>query len=104
MSDLIDRAALKEVLYHEVFETDSGEIRWDSGCWIRYHLAERVINSLPSVTSPEPEYSPMTREEALDKMTTMLGAAIMEEWHPRNIEAIEFALSVLARSGGDSND
>lgn len=97
MSDLIDREALKEAIYHETFETDSGEIRWDSGCWIRYKLAERVIDSMPSVPAPkEPEEPPMTREEALDKLTIMLGAAIMEEWHPRNIKAVEFAVAALS--------
>lgn len=55
MSDLIDREALKEAIYHETFETDSGEMRWDSGCWISYRLAERVIDSMPSVPAPEPK-------------------------------------------------
>ena len=96
MSDLINREALKEALYHETFETDSDEIRWDSGCWIRYHMVERVVDSLPSVPSPEPEDPPMTREEALEKLEIMHGAAIMEEWHPRNIKAVEFAIALLS--------
>lgn len=96
MSDLIDREALRAAMYEAAFETDSDETKWDSGCWIRYKMFERIVESLPSVPSPEPEEPPMTREEAVDKMTTMLGAGIMEEWHPRNIKAIEFAVAVLS--------
>lgn len=48
MNDLIDREALKEVMYHEAFETDSDEQRWDRGCWIRYKMFERVLASMPS--------------------------------------------------------
>lgn len=100
MSDLIDREALRAAMYEAAFETDSNEQKWDSGCWIRYKMFERVVDSLPSVPAPEePEEPPMTREEALDKLTTMLGAAIMEEWHPRNIKAVEFAIAALEDSG-----
>lgn len=38
MSDLICREALGQAMYHEAFETDSDEQRWDSGCWIRYKM------------------------------------------------------------------
>lgn len=47
MADLIDRQALREAMYHEAFETDSDEQRWDSGCWIRYKMFERILNSMP---------------------------------------------------------
>ncbi len=36
---------------HEVFEVESDEQKWDSGCWIRYKLFERVVNSIPSDNS-----------------------------------------------------
>ena len=45
--DLIDRQALREAMYHEAFETDSDEQMWDSGCWIRYKMFERILNSMP---------------------------------------------------------
>ena len=42
---LIDADALREHMYHEAFETDTKEQRWDSGCWIRYKMFERIIDS-----------------------------------------------------------
>ena len=47
--DLIDRAALREAMYHEAFETDSKDQRWDSGCWIRYKMFEKNLNSAPTI-------------------------------------------------------
>lgn len=96
MTDLIDRAALRAAMYEAAFETDSDEQKWDSGCWIRYKMFERIVESMPSVPSPEPEDPPMTREEALEKLDIMHGAAIMETWHPRNIKALEFAITLLS--------
>ena len=52
MSDLIDRQALRKAMYHETMEKDSDEQKWESGCWIRYKMFERVIDSMPSA---EPE-------------------------------------------------
>ena len=48
MSDLISRKAMREAMYHEAMEKDSDEQKWDGGCWIRYKMFERVIESLPS--------------------------------------------------------
>ena len=48
MTDLISRAAVREAMYHEAMEKDSDDQRWDGGCWIRYRLFERVIDSIPS--------------------------------------------------------
>lgn len=53
MADPIDRQELRKAMYHEAFETDSDEQRWDSGCWIRYKLFERILNSMPSA---QPEH------------------------------------------------
>lgn len=46
---LIDADALSEKIFHEVFETDTDEQRWDSGCWIRYKLFERILNDQPTI-------------------------------------------------------
>ena len=54
MADLIDRQELRKAMYHEAFETDSDEQRWDGGCWIRYKMFERVLDSLPSAQPVEP--------------------------------------------------
>lgn len=47
MSDLIDRQELRRAMYHEAMEKDSNEQKWDSGCWIRYKMFERVVDSIP---------------------------------------------------------
>lgn len=45
---LIDADALRRKMYHEAFETDTDMQRWDSGCWIRYKLFEKVIEQAPA--------------------------------------------------------
>jgi len=49
----IDSQELRKAMYHEAFETDSDEQMWDSGCWIRYKMFERILDSMPSA-QPEP--------------------------------------------------
>lgn len=50
---LIDADAFGNRLYHEVFEKDSEDQRWDSGCWMRYRLFEKVLREQPTVAQPE---------------------------------------------------
>lgn len=45
MGRLIDADALREHMYHEAFETDSGLQKWDSGLWIRYKMFEDILNT-----------------------------------------------------------
>ena len=47
---LIDADAFGNRMYHEVFEKDSEDQRWDSGCWMRYRLFERVLREQPTVS------------------------------------------------------
>jgi len=42
---LIDANALREHMYHEAFETDSGLQKWDCGLWIRYKMFEDIIDT-----------------------------------------------------------
>ena len=49
VGDLISRQAMRQAMYHEAFEKDSEEQKWESGCWIRYKMFERVIDAQPSV-------------------------------------------------------
>lgn len=49
MSGLIDRNVLKANMYQEAFESDTDMQKWDSGCWIRYKLFEKVVDSTPTV-------------------------------------------------------
>ena len=50
---LIDADALRQRMYHEVFETDTDMQKWDSGCWIRYKLFENCIESAPTISPDE---------------------------------------------------
>lgn len=52
---LIDVDALRRAMYHEAFETDSPMQKWDSGCWIRYKLFERVEEAAPTIVPADPE-------------------------------------------------
>ena len=49
VSDLIDREQLRRALYEEAMVKDSEDQRWDGGCWIRYRMAERLIEEAPTV-------------------------------------------------------
>lgn len=51
--DLISRQKLRMALYHEAFELDSDDQRWDGGCWIRYKMFERVVESMPTESERE---------------------------------------------------
>lgn len=46
---LIDADDFENKMYHEVFDKDSEDQRWDSGCWIRYKLFERVLKDQPTI-------------------------------------------------------
>lgn len=45
-SDYISRQELREKMFHEAFEKDSQDQKWDSGCWIRYHMFENSAGTL----------------------------------------------------------
>lgn len=49
MSELIDRSVLRARMYTEAFESDTDMQKWDSGCWIRYKLFEKVVDNMPTV-------------------------------------------------------
>lgn len=50
---LIDADAFRHQMYQEVFEKDSNDQKWDSGCWIRYRLFEKVLEKQPAVDAIE---------------------------------------------------
>lgn len=54
---LIDADALERAMYEEAFEKDTDMQRWDSGCWIRYKLYERVLDAQP-IVDIEPHWIP----------------------------------------------
>lgn len=48
MARYIDANMLREKMFHKAFEEDSSDQKWDSGCWIRYHIFEDTIESIPT--------------------------------------------------------
>ena len=48
-----DLDALRARMYHEAFETDSDMQKWESGCWIRYKMFERMEEAAPTVLEAE---------------------------------------------------
>ena len=50
-----DLDVLRAKMYHEAFETDSQMQKWDSGCWIRYKMFERMEEAAPTIIPAEEE-------------------------------------------------
>ena len=50
MPRYIDADAIRQRMYHEVFETDTDMQKWDSGCWIRYKLFANCLGSMPTIS------------------------------------------------------
>lgn len=67
MSRPIDADELSRRMYDEAFEKDSEDQRWDSGCWIRYRLFERVLKEQPTI---EPERMKFVQEAVNTLMNT----------------------------------
>lgn len=81
MADPIDRQELRKAMYHEAFETDSDEQRWDSGCWIRYKMFERILGSMPPA-QPERKKGKWVhgREIAREMIGDCTTAVFYEDW------------------------
>lgn len=47
LSEYINRETLRDLMYTEAFERDTGLQRWDSGLWIRYKLFENCLDATP---------------------------------------------------------
>lgn len=86
MSRLIDADAFGNRMYHEVFEKDSEDQRWDSGCWMRYKLFERVLREQPtvpqwipcSVKLPDPDVWVLV---SCDEDVTIMAVTEYGEWY-----------------------
>lgn len=70
MPRYIDADLLCEKMYHKAFEEDSSDQKWDSGCWIRYHMFEDAIESIPTadVVERDHEITYMDCAKAMMKM------------------------------------
>lgn len=49
--ELISKEELRDKMYHEAFEVDNEMQKWDSGCWIRYKLFEKILDEMPIIES-----------------------------------------------------
>lgn len=61
---LIDADELNAKMYQEAFEKDSDMQKWDSGCWIRYKMFEKCINTAPTIDPVKHEH--WTRKRMLN--------------------------------------
>ena len=52
---LIDADKFDERMYQKAFIDDSDMQKWDSGCWIRYKMYERVRDSMPTIVEADKE-------------------------------------------------
>ena len=52
----IDAESFRRKMFEKTFLQDSDEQRWDSGCWIRYALFERCLESETSADVHENVY------------------------------------------------
>ena len=98
MSRLIDADILENRMYHEAFEKDSDMQKWDSGCWIRYKLFEKVLREQPTVT-PEPHWIPVTErlpEEKDAGILKKLGTSKRSEYVLATVEVKGERMTVTA--------
>lgn len=51
--NLVDMDEFSRAMYHEAFEVDSALQKWESGCWIRYKMFERLRDSAPVIIPEE---------------------------------------------------
>ena len=63
---MIDAVALRKAMYHEAMEKDSDESKWESGCWIRYKMFERVLKTQPTI-DPVPQLK-WERDTAIEQL------------------------------------
>mgnify|MGYP006991642154 CR=1 FL=1 len=46
--EYINRETLRDLMYTEAFDRDTGLQRWDSGLWIRFKLFENCLDAIPA--------------------------------------------------------
>lgn len=66
---LIDADELRNAMYHEAFETDSDMQKWDGGCWIRYKMFEKAIDSAPTIEAEPIVYCKDCKHNSLKRIS-----------------------------------
>lgn len=85
----ISKELLESRMYREAFETDSNMQKWDSGCWIRYKLFEKVLDTM-AIEEPEKKL----KENIIKEIDYMI-----DSWSPIGRENSNFAVGMLAAFG-----
>ena len=85
----INKELLESRMYREAFETDSNMQKWDSGCWIRYKLFEKVLDTM-AIEEPEKKL----KENIIKEIDYMI-----DTWSPIWRENSNFAVGMLAAFG-----
>lgn len=84
MSSYIDKDRLRSAMYQEAFINDSNLQKWDGGCWIRYKLFEKVLESMPDADVEE------------------VNRGRWISWHQNRVMCSECKLEPYAGKGADS--
>lgn len=93
---LIDADRFEEEMYHEAFERDTDMQRWDSGCWIRYKLFERTLETQPAVDA-EPHWIPcserLPEKDGYYLTTTCYRQVYCDFWNEDNFDRTEMVIA-----------
>lgn len=83
---LIDADKLSAEMYHQAFEVDSDEQRWDSGCWIRYKMFERCLEKQPTINPMKwiPVSERLPEEKGTYLTTTIKGAVRVNHFYGKH--------------------
>lgn len=85
----ISKELLESRMYREAFETDSNMQKWDSGCWIRYKLFEKVLDTM-AIEEPEKKL----KENIIKEIDYMI-----DTWSPIGRDNSNFAVGMIAAFG-----
>ena len=67
MPEYISRETLRDLMYTEAFERDTGLQRWDSGLWIRFKLFENCLDAIPAADVVEVVHASWMAENSRPK-------------------------------------
>lgn len=82
----ISKELLESRMYREAFETDSNMQKWDSGCWIRYKLFEKILDAMP-IETPDKEL----KSAIIDKIDYLINT-----WSDSDMGCSNFAAGMVA--------
>lgn len=87
MPEYISRETLRDLMYTEAFDRDTGLQRWDSGLWIRFKLFENCLDAIPAADVVERKSARWKGAGlgdyycSLCNETYSIGAERVNDWH-----------------------